>query len=294
MTHEETTEQCKLNFMTHGETTGSCIGFQNHFPFLKIIGSIVTTKDVPWLNEINQMVNQFEKEYKQNQTDGCSRNPVFTFETELDFISSCRSCFIPMELKQLRSRIQYLIRILKADKWSGWSWTMRGPVQSWTAKSKFCEILRVRFRTLHLAVVENLRRFKSLQVARFRGGMRGSQRSEWEVNILPARDATDAVFLKRVIGGKFSCWLFWERWCLECNGMFSSPFPASLPPTHPTSLPLSQVTSMPLFTLNVDNGLITTRFLHRLHNKNPLITYIGVSYEIQSIILNIAEDFPRV
>ena len=62
MTHEETIEQCKLNFMTYGGTTGSCIGFQNHFPFLKIIGSIVTTKDVPWLNEINQMVNQFEKE----------------------------------------------------------------------------------------------------------------------------------------------------------------------------------------------------------------------------------------
>ena len=62
MKHEETTEQCKLNFVTHGETTGSCIGFQNHFPFLNIIGSIVTTKDVRWVNEINQMVKQLEKE----------------------------------------------------------------------------------------------------------------------------------------------------------------------------------------------------------------------------------------
>ena len=123
--------------MTHGETTGSCIGFQNHFPFLKIIGSIVTTKDVPWLNEINQMVNQFEKEIQASQTDGCSRNPVFTPETELGFISSSwHSCSIPMELKQLRSRIQYLIRILRADKWSGWRWTVSRPTRSWTAKNK--------------------------------------------------------------------------------------------------------------------------------------------------------------
>ena len=64
----------------------------------------------------------------------------------------------------------------------------------------------------------------------------GSQGSEWEVNILPARDATDAGFLKRVIGGKFSCWLFWERWCLECNGMFRSPFPPTHPPYFPPSL----------------------------------------------------------
>ena len=94
-------------------------------------------------------------------------------ETELGFISSsCHSCFIPMEPKQLRSRIQYLIQIPEADKGSGWRWTVRRPAQSWTVKTRFCEILRMRIRTLHLVVVENLGRFKSLQVARFRGGMR--------------------------------------------------------------------------------------------------------------------------
>ena len=125
-----------------------------------------------WLR-LTKWSTSLKKEIQANQTDGCSRNPVFTPETELGFISSsCHSCSIPMELKQLRSRIQYLIQIPEADKGSGWRWTVRRPAQSWTAKTKFCEILRVRFRTLHLAVVENLGRFKSLQVARFRGGMR--------------------------------------------------------------------------------------------------------------------------